>query len=227
MPPWGHHQSRGPTPSYDVLQGSCAATQQVPNRSRLLRWRPRRAEMGWKTWVWGIVLSLRRRGVRPAGPLSRSIQSGSYSMGTSSTSPTICALSAARTRVLATIRSNVTLERFHCSARDLTCARPMSGERRVVSALVHHLVVGAGATVPHQGDLHSFFQIELSPTSAKGRGRGRLCGTIPSAPETMKAKLTSLKFSRIDSLTNPPGTSLPGTSRTVDMLRPVSATACR
>ena len=47
-------------------------------------------------------------------------------MGTSSTSPTICALSEARTRVLATIRSNVTAERLHSSARDLTWDRPVS-----------------------------------------------------------------------------------------------------
>ena len=38
---------------------------------------------------------------------------------------------------------------------------PNVGERRVVSALMHHLVVGAGAAVPHQGDLYRFCQLNF------------------------------------------------------------------
>ena len=125
MPPWATTRVEG----RPLLTMPCKALAPRLSRSHPLSPSPVEATKGWKGLAdsgLGYRSFATSKGSPARGPLSRSIQSGSYSMGTSSTSPTIRALSAARTSVLATIRSKVTPERFHCSARDLTWARPTS-----------------------------------------------------------------------------------------------------
>ena len=74
----------------------------------------------------GNFLFATSKGSRANGPLSRSIQSGSYSIGTPRISLTMSALSKARTKGLATMTSNLILAHFHSSALDFTWARPTS-----------------------------------------------------------------------------------------------------